>query len=291
MTVWKSLNTSLENWTTIGHALSQHRHLLEVGGHPCKVLIKNFNGEKVGTENTPIPVTAFDTSIDITGDDDITRTFPGKVLWTFGDDVRLFPDIRSIKTTVDNINLDESFDGTTMSGDTEFFIVHNRNLVDTPDSISIYFNENFDLSGKEVTYYYTTLTPGVDMATLQPKDVEGTYRSLHGYTQYLDPTATHKGVSYPHSLLMSFPVTPPFDTTYSPFGSNEQWLSRAWTLGSEVQLHNGDIIYRASDDKWFEVIDYEPNLFFYKGEWKLLTQSFGVTHLGPNDVLRSYPLI
>ncbi len=289
MTVWKDFNVSLTGWTTLDHVLDQHSHLLTVGGHPCKLLTKNLTGEEVGDVDTPLPVTDLDLVYTST-EGGISTQFPGVALWTFGDDTRTFPDTRSIKVIVDDVELEESYDATTMESDSEFFIIHNKNVIDTPDSISIYFNSGFDISGKTVAYYYTTMTANVDMGTLQPKDVTGTYRSLHGFTQYLNPGATFKGKSVPHTLPISFPTAPPFDTTYSPFGSNNQWLGKAWTLGSEVQVRNGDIIYRVSDDRWYEIIDYEPNLFEYNGEWMLLTQTFGVTQLGPNDILRQFTL-
>jgi hypothetical protein len=67
------------------------------------------------------------------------------------------------------------------------------------------------------------------------------------------------------------------------------WQNRAWTLG-DVQLHEFDILFRTSDSRYYEIRNHELNWFYYKGNWKLLTQSFELAQLRETDVIRQFPL-
>jgi len=278
--IWKPFYSSIEGWTTIDHALQQHRQLLETGGRPCKLLIYNVEGNKVASVESPITITAWDTPI---------GTSPRKKIWSAGDDVDNYPDPQGVRVYVDGVELTQTYDSSTISLDTEFYIKVVEDELSETDSVSIVLNSDFVTAGKTITYYYTTQSRKIDQNNMQSEQNTENFRSLYGWTQYKNPVSKFRGENVPNTLTVSFPVTPPFDTNYAQFGRAEEWQSRAWTMG-DVVLAEKNILYRMDDERYFELKNWEPNYIKYKGEWKLLTQSFEVTQLSPTDCIRDFVL-
>lgn len=283
MPTFKDTYLSFDSWTTWDHALSQHKQLLTTGGHLCKVLFKNQQGNPVGTEDSPIVITSWDSSGSVT-------TSAYKKVWKSTDSTALYVDPDSVKVWVDNTEIIKTYDSSSIMYDNEFYVRVANNLVDEADSVAIHFNPGYDVNGHTIEYLYTTRGKQVSIYNLQSGFDSTNYRSPYGYTQYLDTSAVFRGQSKPHTVLISFPPPPAFDTRFANLGIFEEWKARAWTVG-DVVLHENDIIYRVHDNRWFEITDYEPNIITYKDAPKLLTQSFTLVQLGPNDVVKDFPLI
>lgn len=281
MTIWKNTYHVIENWGGIDVVLSQHRQLLETGGFPCKVLFRNLTGQEIATPEDPIPISIWD---------DSTSTSPRKKIWKDGDDVSQYPDPTTIKVYVDGNELTQTYNYETIQNDNEFYVEIQNNLIDYQDNVSIYLNRGFNVSGKDISYIYSTRGKNVSVYNLQPKDDELTYRSVYGFSQYVSSSSSFRGMSFPNTILISFPPPPAFDTKFFRFGRTEQWVNRAWALG-DVQLHEFDALYRVSDGRWFTIRNWEPNYMFVTGAWRLLTQSFEVTQLAETSIERKFPLV
>lgn len=280
MGFWKPVYTSIEGWGVITNSLNQHQQLLDFGGQLCKVLFKNRQGVEIGVLEAPIPVISWDT----------TSTSPRKIIWKDGDDKALYPDPNHLKILVDGVELSQTFSSETIRSNSEFYVDIIHNSIDSPDYVAFYLNPGFNISGKNISYYYETIGRNVVLQTMQPKEDADNYRTQYGYTQYASATSSFRGNIVPNTILVSFPPNPALDTRYMNTGAQEEWRNRTWTIG-DVILHENDIIYRVSDSRWYEIVNWEPNWLFYKTSWKLLTQSFDVVQLGPNDITKQFPII
>lgn len=281
MPFWKPFYLTIESRKVVDYSLSQHQQLLETGGQLCKLLFRNLKGEDIGTVETPIPIVTWD---------DSTSSSPRKIIWKEGDETVKYPDPNTIKVFVGGVELKQTYSYETVQNDDEFYVEIQQNLIDYDDNVSVYLNEDFDISGKAISYMYSTGNKNVSIYNLQPQDDAVMYRSGYGFTQYVNASSTFRGTSYPNTILISFPPPPGFDTKFYGFGKMEEWHGRAWTLG-EPKLSEFDVVYRVSDQRWYEIKNWEPNYLHYKDEWKLLTQSFELTQLAQNDVIRKFPLI
>jgi hypothetical protein len=281
--VWKDVYLGYEQWTTWSHVLDQHWQLLLTGGQICKVLIRNQTGTPVGDQENPIPISVWNS--------DSTSTSPRKRIWTSGDDETLYPNPDSVRVFVDSTELHRTYNYKTIQTNNEFYVEVQDKKLDYVDNVSIYLNKGYSTTGHAITYLYTARAKSINLFNQQPKQDQTNFRSLFGFTQYINPSYTFRNMSFPHSIAISFPPPPPLDTKFSGFGKAEQWQNRAWTLGDPLILHEFDIIYRVSDQRWYELRDIEPNVIMYKGVWKVMTQSFTLTQVGPNDVIRQFPLI
>ena len=201
----------------------------------------------------------------------------------------LYPNPGTIRVFVDDAELTQTYNYETIQSDTEFYVEIQNNLVDYQDNVSIYLNRNFVVTGKSISYAYSTRGKNVSTYNLQVKEDTNTYRTPYGFTQYINVNSTFRGVKVPNTILVSYPPPPAFDTKFFRLGKTEMWQNRAWTLG-DVQLHEFDILYRTSDSRWYEIRNIEYNWLFYKGVWKLLTQSFELVQLRENDIVRQLPL-
>lgn len=283
MSVWSDTYQSFEGWTTWSHVLQQHQQLLYVGGQICKILSKNITGEPVGDPENPLQITSWDS--------DSTSSSPRKRIWATGDPTTLYPNPQSVRVFVDNTELTKTYNYKTITLNTEFYVEVQDNLVDYLDNVSIYLNRGFSTAAKEISYLYSTRAKSVNPFNLQPTQDTSSFRSLYSYTQYTDPKATFRGVAYPHTLLISFPPPPAFDTKFRNYGAGEEWINRVWTLGTPYNFKEFDMVYRVSDGRWYEVQDIEPNYIFYQDAWTLLTQSFTLTELAQTDIVKQFPLL
>lgn len=279
--LWSPTFYNTDYWSSWEMASLQHAQLLETGGFLCKVLFKNQFGQEVGDLEDPIPIVVWDTSV---------AYHPRKKIWEAGDDLILYPEVESIQVFVDGTELTRTYNAETISANTEFYVVVENNILDVDDSVSILFNTNFVTSGKTVTYLYTTRNKGVDIRNLQPRQDAVDYRTEYGFTQYTNTAATFRGVSYPHTIAVSFPIEPPLDTAYMPYGRTEVWQSKAWAMGTP-KLHEFDVLYRLDNGKYYEIKNWSPDIKPYRGEWKTFVQAFDVIELVETDVIRQFPLV
>lgn len=283
MATWKDPWIGIDGWTGWNDSLQQTRQLLEVGGQICKILTRNVAGQAFGAVDEPIIIPSWDT--------DSTSTSPRKRIWKAGDAISDYPNPDSVRVFVDSVELHKTYSTQTIMNDNEFYVEVQDGLVGYEDNISIYLNRGYVTTGHSIGYTYTARAKSINDADLQPNSDTNTFRSLYGFTQYLNPDFCFRGLPFPNSMLISFPPPPPFDTRFLPLGSSEQWQGRAWTLGLPVVLHEFDIIYRVYDQRYYEVQNIEYNPIFYQGEWILLTQSFTLTQVAPNDVIRQFPIL
>ena len=286
MPLWSSYHKNIQGWTTVKHALAQHVQLLETGGFPCKILIRNLGGESIIPPEDPIVIAAWDSV-------GSTTTSPYKKIWVNGNDDYLYPDPDTIRVWVDGEELTRTYNEETITQNTEYYIVVTRDSVDVDDNVAIYLNVNFSVSGKEIAYSYNNKSKTVSVYNQQPEPNALQYRSAYGFTQYLNTTSKFRGVATPHTIPISFPPPPAFDTNFSLLGRTEEWQNRGWTLGTLSgfpQLHEFDLVYRVADQRWYEVKDWEPNMMEYKGKWEILTQSFTLTQLAEKDAMRGFQL-
>jgi hypothetical protein len=279
--VWKSAYLGMEQWTTWDHALQQTHSLLEVGGLLCKVLFRNITGQPVGDAESPLIISTWES--------DSTSTSARKRIWKSGDLMTDYPNPDSVRVFVDNVELKKTYNTKTITSNNEFYVEVQDNLVGYNDNVSIYLNRGYSTTGHTIGYSYTTRAKSIMDSNLQPIADTSSYRSLFGFTQFLDPQFTFREMSFPHCMMISFPP-PLLNTVFANLGSSEQWQGRCWTLG-DTPLHEFDVLYRVSDNRYFEIRDYEPNVIMYQGNWKLMTQSFTVTEISPTDTIRSFPLI
>lgn len=277
--IWAPISINFDFWASWNMASLQHAQLLEAGGFLCKVLFKNQTGQEVGSVEETIPIVFWDSS-----------NPPRKIIWQDGDDLTLYPDIESIQVFVDGEELTKTYNSETISADTEFYVQAQTNVIDVDDNISIYLNTGFITSGKDISYLYTTRNKGVDILNLQPSANIADYRSEHGFTQYINQSAKFRKVSYPHTIAVSFPIEPPLDTTYAPYGRTEIWQSRAWTMG-EPKLSEFDILYRLDNGKYYEIKSIAYDIKPFRGTWKTFVQSFDVTELVETDIIRQFTLV
>ncbi len=283
MTIWKDFYLTTDSWTTWDMALQQTQQLLLQGGQLCKILIRNLTGQAFGDPDEPIVIATWDT--------DSTSTSSRKRIWETGDDVANYPNPDSVRVFVDSVELHKTYNTKTIMNNNEFYVEVQDNLVGYGDNVSIYLNRGFDPTGHTIGYSYTTRGKSINENTLQPVADPTSLRSLYGFTQYVDPQFSFRGTPYPNCLLISFPPPPPFDTRFLPLGSSEQWQGRAWCLGSPLQVHEFDIIYRVYDQRYYEVQNIEYNPIFYNNQWVLLTQSFTLTQVSETDVIRQFTLL
>lgn len=281
MALWAPNYINTDYWSSWQMASLQHAQLLETGGFLCKVLFKNQTGQEVGDLETPIPIVTWDTSV---------AYHPCKKIWKAGDDILLYPEVESIRVFVDGTELNKTYSAETISANTEFYAVSQSNILGIDDNVAIYLNTNFVTTGKTITYLYTTRNKGVDIRNLQPRQDLIDYRTEYGFTQYTNTTATFRGKSYPHTIAVSFPIEPPLDTTYAPYGRTEIWQSRAWAMGTP-KLHEFDILWRQDNGKYYEIKDWSPDIKPFRGEWKLFVQAFNVSELQKNDPITEFPFI
>lgn len=282
MTIWKDFYLTTEQWTTWDHALDQHKQLLITGGLLCKVLFRNITGQAVGDTENPIPISTWDS--------DSTSSSPRKRIWKTGDLVSDYPNPDSVKVFIDNAELTRTYNTKTIMSNNEFYVEVQDDLVGYDDNVSIYLNRGYLTTGHTIGYSYTTRAKSIMDSNLQPNADTSSFRSLFGFTQFLDPSFTFREMSFPHCTMISFPQPPGFDTKFLNLGSSEIYQARCWTLG-DTPLHEFDVLYRVSDNRYFEIKDWEPNVIMYKGVWKLMTQSFTVTEISPTDIIRQFVLV
>lgn len=288
MAFWKQPYLSIDKggWTTLDQSLVQHIQLLEVSGFPCKVLSKKTKGDEIGNEVDPILISTWDA----------TSPAPKKIIWLSGNDEVDFPDVRSIRVWVDGTELSKTYDATTIQTSNEFYVVSQVNIVDTTDNIAIYLKNGFDITGKVVTYLYTTISKNINVVeNLHPSDYPNTFRTefQNGFTQYVNPNSKFRGKSYPNTILITFPVNP-VETVYIGGGKYQQQAALCWTMGDRIgypALHEFDIIYRIDTQEWYEIKTYNPNYFYFNNQSALITQSFDIAMISPTDVIRSFPLL
>ena len=288
MALWKSpyLAHDALNYGGTQQSLLQHRQLLEVSGFPCKVLFKKIAGDEIGNEVEPIIISTWNA----------TSPAPKKVIWQSGNDEDVFPDVRSVRIWVDGLELVKTYDATTVATDNEFYVVSEVNIVGVDDNVAIYLNDGFDLTGKVVTYLYTTIAKNINVVEhLQPSEYPNTFRTefVNGFTQYTNPSSKFRGISYPHTILISFPPTP-FDTVYMGQGKWETHVNTCWTMGGAINyptLSEFDIIYKVDTQEWYEITNYNPNPIFYKGNRILATQSFETRKIADTDDIRTFNLL
>ena len=288
MALWKSpwLVLDAKNYGGVEQALLQHKQLLEVSGFPCKVLFKKTRGEEVGNEVEPIVVATWDD----------TSPAPKKIIWQAGNDEVDFPDTRSVRVWVDGIELVKTYDASTIQTDNEFYIVADVNIVGIDDNVALYLNDGFDLTGKVVTYLYTTIAKNINVAeNLHPSDYPNTFRTefQNGFTQYVNPISKFRGRSYPNTILITFPVNP-FETVYIGGGKYQQQEAMCWTMGDRIgypTLHEFDIIYRTDTQEWYEIKTYNPNYIYLNHQSILATQSFTTALISPTDSIRGFNLL
>ena len=288
MAFWKSphLSTNQGGWTTVENSLLQHKQLLEVGGFPCKVLHRKIAADSIGDPVSPIDISSWDELVPA----------PKKVIWTTSSEDYEFPDPRTVVIYVDGEELTQVYDSNNITSDSEFYIVSEVNLVGVNDNVAIYLNDGFDTTNKDVAYYYNNIAKGVNtVETSQPIDLPSTYRTefVDGFTQYINPNSTFRGVTTPNTLLVSFPASQ-FDTVYMGQGRYEQIKSTCWTVGDRLDyplLKEYDILYRVDLDRWFEVRNYTPNYMQFGGNVILLTQIFEAAEISPHDTIKTFELL
>lgn len=283
---WSPPYKNLDSWTNWNHTLLQHRQLLETSGFLCKVLFKKTSGDEVGNEVDPVLISTWDA----------TSPSPKKIIWQSGDDEDKFPDIRSIRVWVDGTELTKTYDATTIENDSEFYVVSQTNIIDVNDNVTIYLNNSFNVTGKVITYLYTTIAKNINVVeNLHPSEYPNTFRTefVNGFTQYINLSSKFRGISYPHTILISFPPNP-FDTVYMGQGKWEMHVNTCWTMGDKVnypKLSEFDIIYRVDTKRWYEIKNYNPNYIFFKGASTLATQSFEVQQLADTDDIKNFNLL
>jgi hypothetical protein len=282
MTIWKDFYLTTDSWTTWDHTIQQTQQLLTQGGQLVKVLVRNITGQPIGDAENPIIIS--------TWEPDTTSGQARKRIWQGSDIIDDYPNPDSVRVFVDDVELHKTFSTVTIMNDNEFYVEVQDNLVGYDDNVSIYLNRGYNPSGHSIGYSYSTRAKSINDNTLHPISDTTNYRSLFGFTQYIDPAFTFRGLSYPNCTVISFPPPPPFDTKFLPLGSAEQWEGRAWTLGSPLVFHEFDIIYRVYDGRYYEVKNIEYNPIFYQFKWILLTQSFTLAEVSPTDVARQFPL-
>ena len=288
MTFWKQPHVSTDQggWTTIDHSLLQHKQLLEVGGFPCKVLFRKTEADSIGDPVSPIDIGVWDE----------VSPAPKKVIWTTSSETYEFPDPRTVVVYVDGEELTQVYDANNITSDEEFYVVSEVNLIGVDDNVAIYLNESFDVVGKDISFYYKNIAKGVNtVETSQPIDLPGTYRTefIDGFTQYVNPNSTFRGVVTPNTLLVSFP-TSQFDTIYMGQGKYEQHNSTCWTVGDRLNypiIKEYDILYREDLNRWYEVVNYNPNYMKYGSEVILLTQVFEAREISPHDTIKTFNLL
>ena len=273
-------------WTTLDQSLSQHKQLLEVSGFPCKVLFKKTRGEEVGNEVEPIIISTWNA----------TSPAPKKIIWQIGNDEDAFPDTRSVRVWVDDTELTKTYDSTTIETNNEFYVVSQINIVDTTDNVAIYLKNGFDLTGKVITFLYTTIAKNINVVeNLHPSDYPNTFRTefVNGVTQYVNPSSKFRGRSYPNTILITFPVNP-FETVYIGGGKYQQQEATCWTMGDRIgypKLNEFDIIYRTDTQEWYEIKTYNPNYLYFNHQSILATQSFTTALISPTDSVREFALL
>lgn len=282
MTIWKDFYLTTDSWTTWDHTIQQTQQLLTQGGQLCKVLLRNITGQLIGDAESPIIVASWDL--------DSTSTSSRKRIWTSGDLMADYPNPDSVRVFVDSVELHKTYSTKTIMNDNEFYVEVQDSLVGYDDNVSIYLNRGYSPTGHTVGYSYSTRAKSISESDLQPIADTTSFRSLYGFTQYLDPVFTFRELPFPNCMVISFPPPPPFDTRFLPLGSSEQWQGRAWTLGSPLVLHEFDVIYRVYDGRYYEVQNIEYNPIFYQFKWVLLTQSFTLTEISPTDIIRQFPI-
>lgn len=230
------------------------------------------SGSVVGNLGSPMTIASY------------TATDPQyrATIWSSGSG---HPDIRpytnkgkgSITVTINSAEATRVIDVEDLINDNEFAVVERVDL--NPAIVELVFNAGFNASAATIQYYYTTLESGVNVERM--KSGEGTFDSLFGWQQYLDPTSdTFKGIN---QILVRYPLSQE-ELIVNEEGKVKLEQADCWIIW-EPKVYNYDILVVFGDQTFsgeeerYEIIDKRDSRI----QGTLITQRFKLRYIESTD--------
>ncbi|MFA5395642.1 MAG: hypothetical protein WC346_06420 [Methanogenium sp.] len=249
-------------------------HIIQsrISSTPCYLLQLNPTGSSIGNADTPIEITSY------------IETFPNykAIIWN---GIGEHPDLRlktennenTIVVTIDEMQATRILSIDDLENDNEFCIVQRKDL--NPRRVEIVFNNGFNASTHSIEYYYHTIQR--DISDVRLKEGEDASHSLHGWTQYLNPSVDD--YQDKNQILVRLPLTTR-DLTVNPEGlvvlqEHESWM--IWT----PYVREQDILIIPAQfsptgrEERFEVNDKKDSII----QRNLVSQRFKLKHLEYSD--------
>ena len=262
----------------IDYIKEDHQIQIRISPVRCYVLFQNRSGSVVASSTSPITVNSY---IDI-------NPYTAQI-WPSGS--LLCPDIRpdtnngqgSINVYIDNTQATRIVNYTDIINDNEFSI--NKRLDREDQRVELIFNQGFNASSHNITYYYTSIDQ--DITTESFKSGESPSGSIFGYTQYLSHKKDH--FQNYNQILVRMPLTTE-GVVINEEGLVAMKENQCWTLW-EPYLNNFDILIvphwdsPINQELRFQVIDKQDS----KIQGELVSQKFRVKLLTTTDKIYNIP--
>jgi len=249
---------------------------------PCYLLFQATTGSILGSVATPMTIASYSVGAPQ------FRT----VIWPSGSNPH--PDLRpytnygrgSIFVQIDGTAAIRVINVEDLVNDNEFAVAERLDLA--TQQIELVFNKNYDPSSHAITYYYSSMSPGVNIEQLKRGD--GDNMSLFGWSQYRD---------------LSMPYNDPFRKTgqilvRQPMATRDLVINdegkvtiderQCWMIWTPY-VHDFDILIVAPEDsisgteERYEIVNKSDSII----QRTLMTQRFKVKLLEKSDPRYSIP--
>jgi len=263
-------------------AYIKESHVIEsrISPTPCYLLILNPEGTASGTEDYELEVTEF------------SETTPRyrTVIWNNeGDhpDLRLKTDtgVDTIGVSIDGVKAVRIPEVEDIEYDNEYAVVKRVDL--SSGRVEIVFNEGFDASLHDITYYHYNYQQGIN--PIRVKEGEDSTHSMFGWTQYLnDQSDAFRDM---HQILVRLPLTIR-DLTISAEGLVVLEERQSWMIW-EPYVKEQDVLIVPEEfsttgkEERFEIVEKQDSVV----QRTLVSQRFKLKHIEYTDLRYSIPYI
>lgn len=246
----------------------------------CYLLHQNLEGEKVGSANSPLKVTSY------------SLTSPGykAVIWS---GIEEHPDLRlktsegedPIKVFIDGIEASRVVAVEDLEEDNEYAIVQRKDL--KIPLVEIVFNNDFDASSHEITYYYTSYQPGI--SDIRLKEGEDSTHSMFGWSQHIEYKCDD--FQDEHQILVRLPLTIR-DLTVNEEGLVVLEERNSWMIWKPY-ARDFDILIIAEEHSFtgkeerFEIVEKQDSVI----QGSLVSQRFKLKHIEYTDKRYQIPYL
>lgn len=247
----------------------------------CYLLQQTPSGSAQGSSGSVLTVSSY------------VETSPNyrAVIWASGSN---HPDLRpyvnngagAITVRIDGVPASRVLEVEDLSVDSEFAVVKRRDLIS--GRVELVFNANFNASAHTITYFYTTMEPGINDVRMMSDEDQPT-KTFFGWTQYLNSSSdVFRG---PNQILVRVPLTTR-DIIVNEEGlvtleENDSWM--IW----QPYVRDFDILIATPSqttsgrEERFEITDKRDSVI----QGSLITQRFKLKYIEPTDARYNIPYV
>lgn len=259
-----------------------HEVQSRISSTPCYLFYQSHSGSAQGSFAEPLVITSF-----ISEDSNGYRA----VIWPSGS--LLHPDLRpytndgkgSFDLYIDGIAATRVIEPEDIISETEFALVERRDLPD--QRIEAAFHPNFDPALHTVSYFYSSMLPGIESETMKRGD--HTDHSIFGWTQYISEDGD--AFRRKNQVLVRFPMITG-DVQINEEGKVTLEENLSW-MTADPLVNDFDMLVITAErspfgvEKRMEIVNKQDSII----QGRLVSQRFNVKLLEESDPRYKIPVV